>query len=45
MYSSHYWVNDAERKTYEDVMKRHRLSYEQDESVRRNLVCLQQKQI
>ncbi|AMV11543.1 hypothetical protein GT3570_11475 [Geobacillus thermoleovorans] len=38
MYSSHYWINnDAERETYRDVMERHGLSYEQYESVRRNL--------
>jgi hypothetical protein len=37
MYSSRYWINDAERETYQDVMKRHGLSYEQYESVCRNL--------
>lgn len=37
MYVSRYWINNAEKETYRDVMERHGLSYEQYESVRRNL--------
>jgi hemerythrin len=37
MYASRYWINDAVGETYRDVMERHGLSYEQYESVRRNL--------